>query len=320
MLDMAITVVRSCDPAETEEYRRQAHEEIASWTNTGRSALPTVAFFFDHVTRARGWLSKDDPYLSKVLGGMSGEEFLKAGQTGGREGQRSGPGGRSLVYSREQRNALVRAGWNAIQECEDVAIAAAREYVILMRENEELNADLVAQEEALYAEMGRALLACYGMEVSADATGTARFTDGVVTGFRRNGLTEPHHTTFSGLYARNTAAQNEPPFQLPKIWLDRRATIDMSTTVNFVTTNDITSDHLFFRRNSWRDLGGSSGSVVVNKDLEVVGLVIERAPLSNDFLFREEQSHTISVHVDGIMEALVKIYDAHHIAEELTGR
>ena len=74
------------------------------------------------------------------------------------------------------------------------------------------------------------------------------------------------------------------------------------------------------RRNFWRDLGGSSGSVVVNKDLEVVGLVIERAPLSNDFLFREEQSHTISVHVDGIMEALVKIDDAHHIAEELTGR
>ncbi len=48
--------------------------------------------------------------------------------------------------------------------------------------------------------------------------------------------------------------------------------------------------------------------------------MIERAPLSNDFLFREEQSHTISVHVDGIMETLVKIYDAHHIAEELTGR
>ena len=82
-------------PAETEGYRRQAQEEIASWTDGGisPSALPTTAFFVDHVTRARGWLSKDDPYLSKVLGGMSGEEFWKALTTGGREGQRSGPGG-----------------------------------------------------------------------------------------------------------------------------------------------------------------------------------------------------------------------------------
>jgi hypothetical protein len=250
---------------------------------------------------------------------MSGEEFWKALTAGGREGQRSGPGGRSVVYWQEHRNALVKAGWQAIQECDDLAIAAAREYLILMRENEELNADRVAQEEDLYSEMGRALLACYGMEVSADATGTARFTDGVVTGFRRNGLAEPHHTTFSDLYARNTASQNETPYQLPKIWRDRRATIDMSTTVNFVTTNDITSDNLVFRSNDWRDPGGSSGSVVVNKELEVVGLVIERAPLSNDFLFREEQSHTISVHVDGIMEVLLKIYDAGRLASELTG-
>ena len=100
----------------------------------------------------------------------------------------------------------------------------------------------------------------------------------------------------------------------------RRATIDMSKTVNFVTTNDITSDHLVCRRGFWHDPGGSSGSVVVNKELEVVGLVIERAPLSNDFLFQEEQSHTISVHVDGIMEVLLKIYDADRVAKELNGK
>ncbi len=75
-----------------------------------------------------------------------------------------------------------------------------------------------------------------------------------------------------------------------------------------------------YREHSWRYSGGNSGSVVVNKELEVVGLVIERAPLSNDFLFREEQSHTISVHVDGIMEVLLKIYDAGRLASELTGK
>ena len=93
----------------------------------------------------------------------------------------------------------------------------------------------------------------------------------------------------------------------------------MSKSVNFVTTSDITSNHLDCRRDIWRDPGGSAGSVVVNKELEVVGLVVERADPSNDFLFRQKQSRAIAVHVDGIMEVLLKIYDADHLADELNG-
>ena len=82
----------------------------------------------------------------------------------------------------------------------------------------------------------------------------------------------------------------------------------MTKTINFASTNDISI--------------GNSGSVVVNTALEVVGVVVDGniESLHNDFVFTGDVPRAVSTHVDGIMEALVKIYDAHHIVEELTGR
>ncbi len=179
---------------------------------------------------------------------------------------------------------------------------------------------------ALGAEIGRALFACYGTKVSPDGTMTLRFTDGVVRGFPYNGTIAPHRTTFYGLYARNAEFDNEFPFNLPKIWLDRKDKIDMTKSVTFVSTNDITGGHMFFEGPSggplWRGAGGNSGSVVVNKELEVVGLIVDGniESLHSDFVFKDDVPRAVSVHVDGIMEALVKIYDAHRVAKELTGK
>ena len=66
----------------------------------------------------------------------------------------------------------------------------------------------------------------------------------------------------------------------------------------------------------------TSASVVVNKSLEVVGLIVDGniESLHNDFVFKDDVPRAVSAHVDGIMEALVKIYDAHRIAKELTGK
>ena len=108
----------------------------------------------------------------------------------------------------------------------------------------------------------------------------------------------------AGLYDHNA----EYPSKLSKIWLDRKNEIDMTKPVNFVSTNDISI--------------GSSGSVVINKDLEVVGVVSNGniESLYNDFVFRDDVPRAVSAHVDGIMEALVKIYDANRVVEELTGK
>src|SRR5690606_1573696 len=115
-------------------------------------------------------------------------------------------------------------------------------------------------------------------------------------------------TTFYGLYGRNADFDKEHPFDLPAIWHERHDAVDMTKAVNFVSTNDIT--------------GGNSGSVVVNQALEVVGLIFDGniESLHNDFVFRDDIPRSVSVHVDGIMEALKKVYDAERVVTELQGQ
>lgn len=303
VLGVVLAIVRSLDPTETEEQRNLAREIADSWA--GGTISPNFYFSarcLDHLVRSRNWLPADDPFFTKVLGGRTPEEFVDA-----MEGEQARRSPNWLGYV-EPRKGLVNADWQAIRESEDPVVVAARELIVLMRQNKKLGDELDAKEEALGAEMARAWFECYGTKVSSDATGTLRFSDGVVKGYPSNGTIAPHRTTFYGLYARNAEFDNEYPFNLPNIWLDRMNRIDLTKTVNFVSANDISV--------------GNSGSVVVNKELEVVGVVVDGniETLHNDFVFRDDVSRTVSAHVDGIMEALVKIYDAHPIAKELVGK
>ena len=155
---------------------------------------------------------------------------------------------------------------------------------------------------------GQALFACYGNKVSPDATSTLRFSDGRAQGFSYNGTIAPFRTSFYGLYARTTEFDGEYPFNIPKIWQDRKDRIDMTKAVNFVSTNDI--------------IGGNSGSPIVNSQLEVVGLIFDGniEMLANRFLYTDEVPRAVSVHVQAIMEAMLKIYDANRVIHELLGR
>ena len=134
-----------------------------------------------------------------------------------------------------------------------------------------------------------------------------RFSDGVVKGYPYNGTMAPYRTTFYGLFGRNIEFGNKHPFDLPELWLKNRSKIDLTKSVNFVSTNDIT--------------GGNSGSVVVSKDLRVVGLVFDGniESLPNNYVFRDDIPRSVSVHVDAIMEAMKKVYEAKRVVAELTG-
>ncbi len=101
---------------------------------------------------------------------------------------------------------------------------------------------------------------------------------------------------------------NKDPFELPKVWNERKGQLNLSTPFNFVSTADI--------------IGGNSGSPVVNKRGELVGIIFDGniQSLVLDYIYDDQESRAVSVHSAGIMEALRKIYKADRLVTELTGK
>jgi hypothetical protein len=155
--------------------------------------------------------------------------------------------------------------------------------------------------------IGQALFAVYGKSLSPDATFTLRLTYGTVKGYPMNGTLAPSKTTFYGLYDRAVSFDFKPPFHLPKRYLENKDKIDLATPLNFVTTLDI--------------IGGNSGSPVINRDGELVGLVFDGniESLVGRFIYDETTSRCVSVHSAAITEALKKLYGTENLAKEIMG-
>lgn len=159
-----------------------------------------------------------------------------------------------------------------------------------------------------YAVLAKAKFAMDGDQVYPDATFTLRLAFGTVKGYKEDGKDVPAFTTFEGLYARSKEQGNKGPFELPKRWVERKDRLNLKTPYNFVCTADI--------------IGGNSGSPVVNKKAEVVGLIFDGniQSLVLDFIFDQETARAVSVDSRAIVEALRKVYDADDLANELTGK
>jgi len=131
--------------------------------------------------------------------------------------------------------------------------------------------------------------------------------DGVVKGYDYNGTVAPYKTTYFGMYDRHYSNNGKFPWSLPDKWLDPPMEL-MKAPVNFVSTNDI--------------IGGNSGSPMINKDLEAVGLIFDGniESLPGKFIFDDEYNRTVSVHAGGIAAAIKYIYKADNLYKELTGK
>src|SRR5213594_53578 len=167
-----------------------------------------------------------------------------------------------------------------------------------------------AQEEIkkqAYAEIAKARFAIEGTGTFPDATFTLRLSYGTVRGYEQDGKQVPAFTDFAGLYQRSAEHDNKPPFDLPQRWIDKKSNLNLSTKFNFVSDADI--------------IGGNSGSPVVNKANEFVGIIFDGniQSLVLDCIFTDKQARAVSVDSAAIIEALRKVYDAGALADELEG-
>jgi hypothetical protein len=203
------------------------------------------------------------------------------------------------------RKQLYSGGASAVTAAHDPMIELARLVDAPARETRKIFEAQDETKQQAYGEIAKARFALEGTSNYPDATFTLRLSYGPVRGFEENGKPVAALTNFAGLYQRSADHKNEAPFDLPKRWIERKAKLNLITPFNFVTDADI--------------IGGNSGSPVVNKANEFVGIIFDGniQSLALDIAYSDKQARAVSVDSAAITEALRKVYDAGALADEL---
>ncbi|HYG35522.1 MAG TPA: S46 family peptidase, partial [Clostridia bacterium] len=247
----------------------------------------------DGLTYLTETLGYNHPLVQKLLAGKSPRERAS-------EAVRE-----TKVASPSVRRTLYQGGQESINQANDPMIEMAR---IVDQDARAVRSIIEVQREVVrqaHARIGKARYALEGSSQYPDATSSLRLSFGTVKGYEEEGRHVPFQTTYAGLYQRAQEQNQRPPFDLPQRWIDRRKKLNLSTPFNFVCTADI--------------IGGNSGSPVVNRNGEFVGIVFDGniQSLTADFIYTEEQARAISVHSSAIIEALKNIYNARPLVNEL---
>jgi len=239
-------------------------------------------------------LGPNDPFIQAVLKGRAPAEVAK-----------EAIGGTKLADP-AFRKSLVEGGEAAVAASTDTLIVLARQFDPVDRQTIKWMEDNVESVETPAEEkIGRARFAVYGKSEYPDATFTLRLSYGAAKGFPMNGTNAPYKTTLYGLYDRALSFDLKSPYDLPARFMERKNAVDLATPLNFVSTCDI--------------IGGNSGSPVIDRDGQLVGLIFDGniESLVGRFVYDDTTNRAVAVHAAVMIEVLRKLYDAGALADEL---
>ncbi len=276
-----------------EEYADARKPEMAQITTSKAPIYPeleieTLTF---SLTKLREALGADDPAVRQLFGKRAPREIATDAVTGSRLGDAS------------VRKALMEGGQAAVAASGDSMIALAKLVDPVARKlrkqwEDEVESVLVSGQEKL----AKARFAVYGKSIYPDATFTLRLSYGAVKGWMENGTAVPPFTILGGTFERATGRF---PYALPESWLKSQPEMNLSTPFNMATTNDI--------------IGGNSGSPMINRDAQLVGLIFDGNihSLGGSYGFDPKLNRAVAVDSRAILETLDKVYGARRILEEL---
>jgi hypothetical protein len=249
----------------------------------------------DSLTDFASQFGADNPLVQKVLAGKSPHARAVELVTG------------TKLKDVAVRKELYGKDTAALQAAHDSMIDLARLIDGPARDARKIYDAQDEIKKQAYSEIAKARFAIEGTSKYPDATFTLRLSYGTVRGYEQDGKQIPAFTDFAGLYQRSAEHDNKPPFDLPQRWIDKKANLNLATHFNFVSNADI--------------IGGNSGSPVVNKAGEFVGIIFDGniQSLVLDCIYTDKQARAVSVDSAAIIEALRKVYDAGGLADELEG-
>jgi len=288
----------------TEEYAKPDAERLREYAESNKPAVMAqvnspapiypeleLAKLTHSLTKLREDLGSEHPVVRKVLGKDSPETVAKRITKG------------SKLGNPKVRAALFKGGKEAVAASKDPAIVLARlidaDARAMRKTYEDTVESVVKKNSELIA---KAKFEAYGTGIYPDATFSLRLSYGAVKGYMDKGQKIAPITQMAGTFDRHTG---EDPYALPRSWLKAEKVLTGTTPMNFVSTNDI--------------IGGNSGSPVISKDAEIVGLVFDGNihSLGGEYGFDESVNRAVSVHSEAMIHALDKVYGATRVLEEL---
>jgi len=279
-----------------EEFRDSAHESLELELFSTEPVYDDVELLTltDSFTDLASTFGASGPLVKMVLGDKSpverASELIKGTQ----------------LKDVALRKKLYAGGQAAIEAAHDPMIDIARAIDATARRAKKVFETQEEIKQQAYAEIAKARFATEGTTSYPDATFTLRLSYGTVRGYEENGKQIPAFTNFAGMYERANEHENKPPFDLPQRWIDKKDKLALTTPFNFVSDADI--------------IGGNSGSPVVNKAGEFVGIIFDGniQSLVLDCIFTDKQARAVSVDSAAILEALRNVYDAQPLVDELS--